>query len=244
MIVLSVDTSTMISSCALLEDGVIIGEMNINQQKTHSETLVPMIKDMLERLEVKPEKIDLYAVGKGPGSFTGLRIGMTTVKTMAQVFKKDIIGISTLEALAYSVASSKKIVPLLDARGGRVYYGIYRWENQILEEIEKDELIYLDELLERLPDEDYIFVGEGARIYKDTLIERGFNVAAESLNSCVGKAFCLLALEKREKGILDNPYTLAPEYIRKSQAQRDLELKEGKSSDHSRNESKGSRYSC
>lgn len=129
MIVLSVDTSTMISSCALLEDGVIIGEMNINQQKTHSETLVPMIKDMLERLEVEPEKIDLYAVGKGPGSFTGLRIGMTTVKTMAQVFKKDIIGISTLEALAYSVASSKKIVPLLDARGGRVYYGIYRWEN-------------------------------------------------------------------------------------------------------------------
>ncbi|NMB14378.1 MAG: tRNA (adenosine(37)-N6)-threonylcarbamoyltransferase complex dimerization subunit type 1 TsaB, partial [Gallicola sp.] len=70
MIVLSVDTSTMISSCALLEDGVIIGEMNINQQKTHSETLVPMIKDMLERLEVEPEKIDLYAVGKGPGSFT------------------------------------------------------------------------------------------------------------------------------------------------------------------------------
>lgn len=239
MIVLSVDTSTMISSCAVLEEGVIIGEMNINQQKTHSETLVPMIKEMLNRLDISPDQIDLYGVGKGPGSFTGLRIGMTTVKTMAQVFKKEIIGISTLEALAYSVTSSKKIIPLLDARGGRVYYGIYQWQEGRILEIEKDELVYLDDLLDSLPKEDFIFAGEAARIYKNTLIESGYEVAVESLNSCIGKAVCLLALEKKDKGILDNPYTLAPEYIRKSQAQRDLEIKEGKSSDYSKNDSGG-----
>ncbi len=243
MIVLSVDTSTMISSCAVLEEGVIIGEMNINQQKTHSETLVPMIKEMLYRLDISPDQIDLYAVGKGPGSFTGLRIGMTTVKTMAQVFKKEIIGISTLEALAYSVTSSIKIIPLLDARGGRVYYGIYQWQEGRLLEVEKDELVYLDDLLDSLPKEEFIFVGEAARIYKNTLIESGYEVAVESLNNCIGKAFCLLALEKKDKGILDNPYTLAPEYIRKSQAQRDLEMKEGKSSDYSKNDSRGFR-SC
>lgn len=240
MIVLSVDTSTMISSCALMEDGVIIGEMNINQQKTHSETLVPMIKDMLERLDIKPENIDLYTVGKGPGSFTGLRIGMTTVKTMAQVFKKEIIGISTLKALAFSVSSGKKIIPLLDARGGRVYYGIYQWKDRELTEISLNELVYLDELLESLPKEEYIFVGEGARIYRDLLWEKGHETAVESLNSCIGKSLCLLGSEEKNRGKLDNPFTLAPEYIRKSQAQRDLEMKEGKSGGNQENGTKGS----
>lgn len=240
MIVLSVDTSTMISSCALMEDGAIIGEMNINQQKTHSETLVPMIRDMLEKLDLKPEDIDLYSVGKGPGSFTGLRIGMTTVKTMAQVFKKEIIGVSTLRALAFSVSSKKKIIPLLDARGGRVYYGIYQWREGEIIEISPDELMYLDELLDSLPKEEYIFVGEGARIYEDLLTEKGHETAVESLNSGIGKALCLLGSIDKNRGKLDNPFTLAPEYIRKSQAQRDLEMKEGKSDANQENGTKGS----
>lgn len=88
MKILAIDTSTMISSCTLMEDGVVVGDYNINQKKTHSETLVLMIEQMLEKLDVNIEDVDVFCVCKGPGSFTGLRIGMTTAKTFAQVFDK------------------------------------------------------------------------------------------------------------------------------------------------------------
>lgn len=225
MKVLSIDTSTMISSCAVIEEGVVIGEMNINQQKTHSETLVPMIKDILDRLDLKPQDIDLYAVGKGPGSFTGLRIGMTTAKTMAQVFDKKIVGVSTLKALAYSVMTHKKIVALLDARGGRVYYGIYQWKDGVLNTVYKDELIYFEDLMNELSEEEFVFVGEGARLFKEEILKKN-EVTVESLNSCIAKEIGLLAIEESESNNLQDPLTLAPEYIRKSQAQRDFEKKE------------------
>lgn len=82
MKILAIDTSTMISSCSLMEDGLIVGDYNINQKKTHSETLVLMIEQMLEKLDTEIEDVDVFAVCKGPGSFTGLRIGMTTAKTL------------------------------------------------------------------------------------------------------------------------------------------------------------------
>ena len=232
MKVLSIDTSTMISSCSVSENGVILGEININQKKTHSETLIPMVQNMLSSLGMEVSEIDLYAVAKGPGSFTGLRIGLTTAKTLAQVYKKEIVGISTLKALAYSCMTKKKIIPLLDARGGRVYYGCYQWEEGQLEQRMSEDLIYIDELLEKLGQEDYLFVGEGARIHKDLICDQ-FDLAVEPLNSCIAKALCFLGMEEKSKNLLDDYHLLSPEYIRKSQAERDLEKKEKKIEDSS-----------
>ena len=229
MKILSICTSTMISTCTIMEDGEIIGDCNINQQKTHSESLVPMIKNMLDNLNIDISEVDLYVMAKGPGSFTGLRIGMTTGKTLAQVFDKDALGISTLEALAVSCLTDKYIVPLVDARGGRVYYGIYKWEDENLVNIKEDSLIFMEDLAKELKDTDreYLFVGEGSRIFKDLIIEENLgSLAIEPLNNCIGRGLCYLGEKYYSKGIKDDIYTLSPAYIRKSQAQRDLELKE------------------
>lgn len=229
MKILSICTSTMISTCTIMEDGEIIGDCNINQQKTHSESLVPMIKNMLDNLNIDISEVDLYVMAKGPGSFTGLRIGMTTGKTLAQVFDKDALGISTLEALAVSCLTDKYIVPLVDARGGRVYYGIYKWEDENLVNIKEDSLIFMEDLAQELKDTDreYLFVGEGSRIFKDLIIEENLgSLAIEPLNNCIGRGLCYLGEKYYSKGIKDDIYTLSPAYIRKSQAQRDLELKE------------------
>lgn len=229
MKILSICTSTMISTCTIMEDGEIIGDCNINQQKTHSESLVPMIKNMLDNLNIDISEIDLYVMAKGPGSFTGLRIGMTTGKTLAQVFNKDVLGISTLEALAVSCLTDKYIVPLVDARGGRVYYGIYKWEDEKLVNKKEDSLIFMEDLVEELKktDKDYLFVGEGSRIFKDLIKEEKIgSLAIEPLNNCIGRGLCYLGDKYYSQGIKDDIYTLSPAYIRKSQAQRDLELRE------------------
>lgn len=229
MKILSIDTSTMISSCTVMDNGIILGDYNVNQELTHSETLVPMIDDLLEKLNIKISEIDLYAVGKGPGSFTGLRIGMTVAKTFAQIFNKEIIGISTLEALASQLITDKKIIPILDARGGRAYYGIYENCMGNVKSIEKDDLIYFDELIEIIKDrkEEFIFVGELNEDFIDQIkgLKNGY-IAPASLNSCIGRALCNIAKDLNNKKRDDNYLNLKPEYIRKSQAERDLELRE------------------
>lgn len=227
MKILSVDTSTMISSCSIMEDDVIIGDYNVNQELTHSETLVPMIKELLGKLNIELSEIDLYAVGKGPGSFTGLRIGMTVVKTFAQIYEKSIVGISTLEAMANQITTSDYIVPIIDARGGRVYYGIYTKSNGNILNIEKDNLIYFDELLERLDnyEQNIKFVGEINNNFKEKIqLNSKYSIAPSSLNNCIGRSICDLA-SKKSLDDNENFLNIKPEYIRKAQAQRDLEMR-------------------
>ena len=103
MKVLGLDTSTMMTTCAVLDDENLLGEYSLNQDMTHSENLVPMIKEILDNLNLEVSDIDLYGVSIGPGSFTGLRIGIATVKSLAHVFNKPIVGISTLEGLAFNL---------------------------------------------------------------------------------------------------------------------------------------------
>lgn len=228
MKILSVDTSTMISSCSVMVDGVIVGDYNVNQELTHSETLVPMIKELFKNLNMSLSEIDLYAVGKGPGSFTGLRIGMTVVKTFAQIYNKDIVGISTLEALANQITSDSIIIPILDARGGRVYYGAYKKTDNKITNIEEDNLSYFDELMDKLKsyEDNIIFVGEiSGDFKKEILLNSKYSLAPSSLNNCIGRSLCDLALCKQNNNQIENFFSLKPEYIRKAQAQRDLEMK-------------------
>lgn len=224
MKILSIDTSGMISSCSVMEDGKIIGEFNINQKRTHSETLVPMIEELLDKLGLQTKNIDLYAVGKGPGSFTGLRIGMTVAKTLAMVFDKDIIGVSTLKAIARGVYSPEKIVSIIDARGGRVYYGIYQWKDKTLEEIESEDIIYFEDLVENLKksNEKYLFVGDVDDFIHD-ISKLGYEYI-ENLNTNISTNISKIAYENKDEAKKDY-LDLKPEYIRKSQAQRDLENK-------------------
>ena len=119
---LALETATMTASCAVAEYGRGIGELTTSHAKTHSQQLVPMIQSLLGLLGLKAEQIDLYAASIGPGSFTGLRIGIVTVKGMAYAQKKPVCGIPTLDALAYSVNDFNGVIcPMMDARNNQVY---------------------------------------------------------------------------------------------------------------------------
>jgi len=224
--ILGLDTSTMISTCAVMEGNEIIGEYTINQNMSHSEKLVPMIKELLDNLNLRPKDIDLYGVALGPGSFTGLRIGVGTVKTLAHLFDKPIVGISTLEALAYNLPYNKTIVPMIDARRNRVYTGIYTWQGEELKTLKEEEAIEIEKLFEILDDyEDIVISGDGSQVYKDVIRENlgdRIKVATAGANICRASSICDLAKRNYERGLVDDYYKIAPEYLRPSQAERRL----------------------
>ena len=228
---LAVDTSTMMATCAVLDEDYLLGEFSLNQDMSHGENLVPMIKEVLDNLKLKPEDIDLYGVAIGPGSFTGLRIGVATVKSFAHVFNKPIIGVSSLEGLAFNLAYNGIIVPMIDARRNRVYTGIYKWEENNLLNIMETCTLEIDDLLEKLMEyEDIIVNGNGVNLHRYRISDKlgdNVNFAPIALNECRASSIGELAIKKYNKGIRDNYYTLAPEYLKESQAQRDLKKKEG-----------------
>ncbi|MDR7869417.1 MAG: tRNA (adenosine(37)-N6)-threonylcarbamoyltransferase complex dimerization subunit type 1 TsaB [Tissierellaceae bacterium] len=234
MRILGLDTSTMMTTCAVIDDEKVLGEYSLNQDMTHSEKLVPMIKVILDNLNLKIKDIDLYGVALGPGSFTGLRIGAATMKSFAHLFDKPIVGISTLEALAYNLPYNEIVVPMIDARRNRVYTGIYTWEDGILKELMAPDVIEIDELILKLKDFDEVVVnGNGTFLYKDKIqnsLGSKVKFATIGQNMCRATSICELAKIKYEKGEVDNYFTLAPEYLRESQAQRELNERKDKNS--------------
>lgn len=218
MRVLAIDTSAMISTVTIAEDGRIIGDFNVNQEKTHSESLVPMIENLLSLLGLVLSDIDLFAVAKGPGSFTGLRIGMTVAKTFAQVFNKKLVPISTLKALSLN-SSSRYKASMLDARGKRVYAALY---DESLREVVREDLYDIDDFAKICNglDVDFDLVSEISTKYGSKFNRA--NILDFSYRSCIGKNLCKLAMDNREEFEL---FEIVPNYMRKSQAERDREKK-------------------
>lgn len=220
MKVLAVDTSTMMSSISILEDDKIIADSSINQKETHSEMLVPLIKRMLDDLKIKAGDIDLFAIAKGPGSFTGLRIGMTSLKAMAQALDKPIIGISTLEGMAYSILNDNYVLAIIDARGKRYFAGLYKWNNCKLE-MQFEEIIEEEELQRRIQELDKVtIVGEAISKLPLSIKEMSnVRLAHPGLNNGISRNIAVLAKEKFEKGEIDSTFDITPNYLRKSQAE-------------------------
>lgn len=224
---LAVDTSTMMATCALLDEERLLGEFSLNQDMTHSENLVPMIKEMMDNLKLKVEDVDLFGVAIGPGSFTGLRIGIATIKSFAHVLDKPVIGVSTLEGLAFNLPYNGYIVPMIDARRNRVYTGIYNRIGGNLINVIEPTIMEVDRLMELLKEKyDHIIVnGNGTLVYRDIILDTlGDQVimAPKNLNSCRASSIGELALLKYKEGQRDNYYHLVPNYLRESQAQREL----------------------
>lgn len=226
MKVLAVDTSTMMSSISILDNYKIIADSSINQKETHSEMLVPLIKRMLDDLKIKASDIDLFAIAKGPGSFTGLRIGMTSLKAMAQSLDKPIIGISTLEGMAYSILNDNYVLPIIDARGKRYFAGLYKWNNRQLE-MQFEEIVEEEELQKIVQKLDKVII-TGEAIDKLPLsIKEASNVrlAHPGLNNGISRNIAVLAMRKFEKGEIDSTFDITPNYLRKSQAEISFEKK-------------------
>lgn len=228
---LAIDTSTMTASCAVLDNEKVLGEYSLDQDLSHSENLVPIIKEVLDNLKLGVKDIELFSVAIGPGSFTGLRIGIATMKSFSHVFHKPIVGISTLEGLAFNLPSSGVIVPMIDARRERVYTGIYKWEDGRLKTILEPCIKEIDTFLEDLKkDYDEIMInGNGATLYKQEILDilgNRVNLAPIGLNGCRASSIAELGLLKYESGHEDNFYNLVPEYLRETYAQRQLNKKE------------------
>lgn len=221
----------MMATCAVLEDGNLLGEYSLNQKMSHSENLVPMIKEVLDSLKLHVSDIDLYGIAIGPGSFTGLRIGIATIKAFAHVFDKPIVGVSTLEGLAFNLSFNDIIIPMIDARRNRVYTGIYKWEKGNLNNILAPTIMEIDELLELL-NKNYnnIMVnGNAVNIYRERIMNiLGNKVSFAPIisNSCNAVSIAELAILKQDKYNYGNYFNLVPDYLRESQAQRELKKKE------------------
>ena len=142
MKLLAIDTSSRTASCAVVENGILLGEFYANIKLTHSCVILPMVQDLLARLKLSVNEIDCFGVTTGPGSFTGLRIGLSAIKGLAHALGKPCVGVSTLEALAWNLGFPCLVAPVLDARCSQVYTALFSWEQDgTLKRLSPDEAL-------------------------------------------------------------------------------------------------------
>lgn len=233
MKILSIDTATAAASCAVIEDDKLLGEITYNYKKQHSIILMTIIDTLLKNVNTSIGDIDGFVVSKGPGSFTGLRIGISTVKGLSQGTNKPFVGISTLDALAYNLAYTDGIIcPILNALRGNVYSAIYVFNGTKLEKLTENMLISMDELFILLEkyNKPVTFIGDGIPIFKEKIDNSLLHVkfAPTHLNFARASALGEIGLQKLLEGDFDDLFTSAPIYMRKSQAEREYEEKTGK----------------
>ena len=238
MKIIGIDTSTMAANVAVLEDDKLICEYTINTKKTHSQKLMPMIENILKLSDLDIKEIDAIAICVGPGSFTGLRIGMATAKAMAHVNNIPLIGVNSLEILGANMdLCNRNICSILDAQRNQVYMNKYILKDYKITELEEISIKAIDELLEEISssNEDWVLVGEAVYKYKEK-IEEISNITIPSPANNITKAstLCFVARDKMlANDQVYNCYNINPMYIRKSQAEEQYEekqkrLKDGK----------------
>jgi tRNA threonylcarbamoyladenosine biosynthesis protein TsaB len=232
MRVLSLDSSTEVASCAIIEDGKLLGEITYNNEKQHSIILMPMIDTLLTTLRMELKDLDGFVVAKGPGSFTGLRIGMATIKGLSFGSNKPCIAISSLDSLAYNLAFADGIIcPILDALRDNVYTRLFIYENNDLKPLSDYMAISVDELITEISkhNKKVYFVGDGIYKHRDklsTLLPSAFFAPAH-LNLTRASALGELGLKLLASGVTEDIDTLTPIYLRKSQAEREYDKKMG-----------------
>lgn len=227
MNILAIDTSAKAAGCAVYRDGQLFAESFLNAGLTHSQTIMPMVRDMLACARMEPGDIDVFAVSAGPGSFTGLRIGISAVKGMAMAQNAPCAAVSTLEALAFNLAAfSGIIVPAMDARRSQVYTAIFTGDGRSPVRKTDDEAISIDELGEKLREfgeTPVMLVGDGARLCYEKLRDRlpGLLIAPENMLYQRASGVCTAALGMAERGLLQTTGELEPVYLRLPQAERE-----------------------
>ena len=173
MKILGIDSSGLVASAAILSDDTVVSEFTVNNKKTHSQTLLPMIEQVVKMAGIELEELDAIAVAAGPGSFTGLRIGSSTAKGMALALKKPILSIPTLEGLAYRLTpvTDELVCPLMDARRNQVYTGIYQNKKEGIEAVRQQEAVAIEELIEQVNalERPVVFLGDGVPVQKEVL---------------------------------------------------------------------------
>lgn len=229
MNILAIDGSGNTASIAVLTENEVLAEYSVNYKKTHSQTLLPMIDTVMKMLELEVEKLDYIAVSNGPGSFTGLRICASTAKGLGLALNKPLVGVKTLEGLAYNFEGADCLIcPLMDARRNQVYTGIYSFgkDENPLAVIEDQQAVAIEDIVEKVNalGKKVIFLGDGVPVQKKKIeelvkVEHEYAPPQRLLQSAASLG--RRALFMINEGKIVSAAELVPEYLRLSQAERE-----------------------
>lgn len=239
MKMLVLESSGLVASVALMEEDKMVCEFTMNHKKTHSQTLLPMVDEMVKITGYDIKELDAIAISKGPGSFTGLRIGSATAKGLSQALNIPVVAVSSLEGLAANLYGTGDIIcPIMDARRSQVYTGLFQYEGERLVAKMEDTAIAVAELIDILnkKGEPVIFLGDGVPVYEKVLKEGltvPYRFAPAHMNRQRAGAVGILAVQYYKEGKVETSRDHKPEYLRKSQAERELlERQNGGKSDN------------
>lgn len=227
MKILGLDSSGIVASVAVVEDDVLIAEYTVNYKKTHSQTLLPMLDEIVKMTELDLNSVDAIAVAAGPGSFTGLRIGSATAKGLGLALKKPLVAIPTVEGLAYNLYDTQGIIcPIMDARRKQVYTGIYCFEDHRLRVMEDQMAVPMEELISKLNKlgQPVTFLGDGVPVFGEMIrreLAVPFAFAPAHVNKQRAAAVAALGLEYYREGKTQTAMEHVPDYLRVSQAERE-----------------------
>lgn len=232
MNILGIDASGIAGSIAYMKDARLVGEYYICDKLTHSETIMPMMEHIKNLIGIQLNEVDAVAVTSGPGSFTGLRIGVTTAKALALALNKPIIGIPTLDVIAHNMTHTEKVIcPIMDARRNQVYTSLYKWEKSRLKRLMDYSALPIDQYLNELAEayDQIVFLGDGVWFYKDQIEKKLGKKAEFAASWCnLQRASVLTAIAQGAygEGKAMDPSAFVPMYLRKSQAEREREARE------------------
>jgi len=231
MKILGIDSSGMVASVALIEDGITKAEYTVNNKKTHSQTLLPMLDEISSMLEDDMSTVDAIAVAAGPGSFTGLRIGSATVKGLAAAYDKPVIPVPTVEGLAYNAWGSDRLVcPMMDARRQQTYTGLYEFTGEgdtcVMNTVLEQCAVPVGDIVDKINElgRPVIFLGDGIPVFEGYIKENckvDHIFAPAHMNR--QRAACIAALGEvyLDRGRIEAAEDHAPVYLRMSQAERE-----------------------
>ena len=238
MLLAAIESSGLVASVAFMTEDKLIGEYTTNFKKTHSQTLLPMFDEVVRMTGIRLEDLDAIVVSGGPGSFTGLRIGAATAKGLGLAMNKPLIHIPTLEGLAYNLCGTDAIVcPIMDARRGQVYTGIYEFCGNELVVLEDQMAISIEELGDHLKkyDKRIIFLGDGVPVFRARLTDeilaeeikagRDIQFAPANMNRQRAASVGTLGLRYYAAGKTETAMEHEPDYLRLSQAERERQEK-------------------
>ena len=220
MKILGIDTSSSSLSVAVMDDDLLKGEFTLNYKLTHSEQMMPLLDSLLSHLELKMSDIDLIGVSVGPGSFTGIRIGVAAANAMAMALDIPVVGISSLEAMAYTAGETAyTIVSTFDAQRDRFYFNAYRFENSELKALEAEDVLEKDDLIKKLESYDKVLL-LGDAVFINEELPLNVKKAKRAVRYVRASSVCELA---HRNYLLGKTGFAVPVYLRKSQAEIQFE---------------------
>ena len=232
--ILAIESSGLVASAAIATETTLLAEYTVNFKKTHSQTLLPMVEEIVSMLGIDLKDLDAIAVAEGPGSFTGLRIGCATAKGLGLALNKPIIPVPTTQGIAVNVYGTEGILcPLMDAKRNQVYTGLYRYNKEGFTVVEDQMAISIEEIVEKVNKlgESVTYLGDGVEVFASILSEKTtvpFSFAPMHCSKQRAGALAMRAIQLYHAGIVQTAAEHEPNYLRLSQAERELKEKQKK----------------